>query len=97
MKKTIDFLLVKFIVTAIVTVLDTLFAVIGFSPSTMGICGMIFCVIVYITCMNETNDAFLSVFKWNASNDSFIAFSLIHCSFCKGQIPKYSRRYSFYR
>ncbi len=77
MKKTIDFLLVKFIVTAIVTVLDTLFAVIGFSPSTMGICGMIFCVIVYITCMNETNDAFLSVFKWNASNDSFIAFSLI--------------------
>ena len=77
MKKTIDFLLVKFIVTAIVTVLDTLFAVIGFSPSTMGICGMIFCVIVYITSMNETNDAFLSVFNWNASNDSFIAFSLI--------------------
>lgn len=77
MKKTSDILLVKLIVTAVITVIDTLLAVINIHATALGICGMIFCAIVYVTCMSEINDAFLSVFRWNASNDSFIAFSLI--------------------
>ena len=77
MKKTTEFLLIKFIITAVVAAIDMLLVVIRLPTAAMGICGMIFCVVVYITCMNEMNEAFVSVFRWNASNDSFAAFALI--------------------
>lgn len=77
MKKTTDFLLIKFIITAIITAIDTILVVSRVPAFSMGIWGMVFCAIVYVTCMNEMNDTFISVFKWNASNDSFAAFSLI--------------------
>lgn len=77
MKKTTEFLLIKFIITAVVAAIDMLLVVIRLPVAAMGICGMIFCVVVYITCMNEMNEAFVSVFRWNASNDSFAAFALI--------------------
>lgn len=77
MRKTSDFLLIKFIITAVVAVLDTLFVILRMPPVAMGIWGMVFCAVVYLASFTEMNDVFLSVFKWNASNDSFSAFALI--------------------
>ena len=77
MRKTNDFLLLKFIITAIVAVLDTLFVILRMPPVAMGVWGIIFCAVVYLASFTEMNDVFLSVFKWNASNDSFSAFALI--------------------
>ena len=77
MRKTSDFILLKFIIVAIVAVLDTLFVIRRMPPVAMGIWGIIFCVVVYLAAFTEMNDVFRSVFKWNASNDSFEAFALI--------------------
>ena len=77
MRKTSDFILLKFIIVAIVAVLDTLFVILRMPPVAMGIWGIIFCVVVYLAAFTEMNDVFRSVFKWNASNDSFEAFALI--------------------
>ena len=60
MRKTNDFLLLKFIITAIVAVLDTLFVILRMPPVAMGVWGIIFCAVVYLASFTEMNDVFLS-------------------------------------
>lgn len=75
--ETKDRIVIEVLVSAFAAVLMTILSLIGIATSAIAVCSLVMSAVVYYFCRREFNDAIISVFQKQPSNDSFNVAALI--------------------
>ncbi len=75
--ETKDRIVIEVLVSAFATVLMTILSLIGIAVSAIASCSLVMSGVIYYFCRREFNDAIISVFQKQPSNDSFNVAALI--------------------